>query len=237
MDSEDSNWLNNLPSCVSLSPDNFERAMEYLELNCLNKVPKLDELEAQPFVKQKMSGTAVSLLYDYWLEKRLRDRKKLMFNLKREDEKTQRTKKETKADDPYVVFRQCHEKMHTRKNRALDQENYMKMLKYRRRIVDCREERKMDIRIEQKKSNLLKRKLEEFKRQYESRHFGTDFLSVNVTSDNESEHEPEDENHKESYEGDADDYFAFQPQSDCSYFAVRINLHDKSLNHNNPRSF
>lgn len=199
----------------------------YLYCLCL-KVPNVNDLSAFHKKSKKTDQlNAIEATYDYWLNKRIqKSGRKLMFHLKREDKKGV-TKKNY---DPYVVFRPCREKMHLRKNRTRDCDNYTRMLEMKNRIqANCKQYRE-NLICERVKHEFLKLKFSTFEDQYRRNDFNymnhttasvydTSLLLQDFKSKlNESETESE-----ESTDHEDDQPFFFKRRSHCSYFAVGFN--------------
>jgi len=108
---------------LELSPTNFEQMISQLERNSGNVTITLDE--AKLILKE--DDDLILLVYEYWLKKKLKQEHNLIPTVK--SEKVGCT---TDKRNPYVAFRRRFEKMQTRKNRKLDENNYMMMLKLRR---------------------------------------------------------------------------------------------------------
>lgn len=178
VDSEDWEWIRKQPQCWKLSADDLEQAIEFLEINSIRRVPSIEFLITQPFMKQK-SMDAIEAIYDYWIDKKfkaIKAKTKLWFHLKRQEEKqkSSRSLRGIINEDPYIAFRQCPEKMHTRRNRAMDQLNYFKMLELRRGMMRTVKTVKTMALEEQAKRDMLKLKTKLFEYQYRNRAFHDD---------------------------------------------------------------
>lgn len=201
--------------------------MEWLENSSELQVPSLKSLLSQPFAKM-MKLNIVEEIYDYWLEKRLSSKQRLLHRVKKES-KRKRTKMQ-KADDPYVAFRQCQEKMHTRKNRAADHENYVKMLRQRREINQYLKYALRSKQMESRKHQAVKMKLAMFEDQYRNRNFIEPHLIPVKFFENETNFQGEILGHQESdTESDEEMYedvyamgdFTFNRRNDCQFYLVR----------------
>lgn len=223
IDSCDSLWIAKQPNW-NLSLDMFERVMEWLENSSELQVPTLDALLTQPFVKNIKFNT-IEEIYDHWLEKRLECKQKLLHRVKKESKR--KRSKLHKSDDPYIAFRQCPEKMHTRKNRAADHENYIKMLHRKREMLQYMKAAQGLRRTEKKKNQALKMKLAMFEDQYRTRNFLEplltppveffDILALSESEESESEAEMCEET---SIELEDKETFNFDRRRGCQYYAV-----------------
>jgi enhancer of polycomb-like protein len=221
MDLIDVLWMKRQPKSWNLTPVKFEQLMEWLENSSELQVPTIDALISQPFVKD-LELNVIEEIYDHWLEKRLVGKQKLLCRVKKENKR-----KRTKAlkDDPYVAFRQCPEKMHTRKNRAVDHENFIKMLKRKKDMQNYMKTAARLIQSETRKLQAFKLKLAMFEDQYRSGNFDEQMLtpsmnnesSCNVYSDEESDIEMREE---VLIEVNVKEDFTFKPNQACKYFAV-----------------
>jgi hypothetical protein len=129
LDSDDDRWINTQPKKYNLSHNKFETFFEFLEQNSKNKVPPF--IEFYTYFKSHRPLEALEKVYDYWLDKRLsRNGNKLIPEMKKVEKITAKNK-----FDPYVAFRPCREKMFLRKNRHVDRENYVKMLRLREQML------------------------------------------------------------------------------------------------------
>ena len=169
IDSNDQRWLESMAKIgMKLKPESFERAIEFLEVNCNDgKVKALEDLRAQKIVKYREDEA----IYDYWLDRRLKDNEKLMLCVKQREKSRRR-----KVDDPYVAFRQCDEKMSTRKNRDIDHHNYIQMLKERAELKATLDSCERCVNYEAVQDLLVKQKLAHFKVEYKSKMFRDEFL-------------------------------------------------------------
>ena len=169
MDLEDEKWISNIPAYWKLTPDKFELVMHWLEESTVNHVPKLSELQAQPFSRRFKLGV-LDVIYDYWLEKRLRGKQKLIFQLKKIPKHPNKHRLRLQ-EDPYVAFTQREAKMHTRKNRAQDEMNYMKMLQIRQSLTNELLRSLEVLQNEKRKNRFVRMKFDNFKNQYLSGNF------------------------------------------------------------------
>ena len=84
MDSNDIAWMQKQPKHWKLSVEMFERIIEWLENECERNVPSLEALLSQPFVKD-ISFFICEAVYDYWLERRLVGKRRLLYRVKQEN--------------------------------------------------------------------------------------------------------------------------------------------------------
>lgn len=202
--------------------------MEWLETSSELQVPSLEALLSQSFTKD-LHFHIVEEVYDHWLEKRLVSKQKLLYRVKKESKR--KRSKLLKADDPYVAFRECIQKMHTRKNRAADHENYIKMLRSKKEMQQYMKAAMSLKQKETKKHEALKTKLAMFEDQYRKRNFDEPLMTTPVKFiDDEDvldyveseESESEEEVCEEvPIEVDAKTDFSFKPRPGCHYLAVR----------------
>ncbi|CRK90586.1 CLUMA_CG004288, isoform A [Clunio marinus] len=174
MDSDDQQWLQKQQQVhLKINPINFEKVIEYLENNSISDVPTLDSVikELAPIY----GFEALEEIYDYWLDKRTKHKQKLIFRVKHH-EKYKFNSSKTVVEDPYVAFRECVDKMHTRKNRLNDQANYMKMLEIKRGLEKDARMLKSVLITEQTKHDLLYLKSKIFEAQYYNKTFNERFL-------------------------------------------------------------
>lgn len=129
MDLEDQHWLQ---KNEKISPEKFEEVIEFLEKKSLFKVSSLEELRAHEIVDKLESEE----IYDYWLDKRLRTKQKMLFDIKRASE-SKKVSRKLAQRNPYIVFHQMNDRIHTRKNRLRDKENYLEMLNHRVDLAQC----------------------------------------------------------------------------------------------------
>lgn len=231
MDSSDVAWFKRQPKHWNLTPEKFEQCLEWLENSCEHQVPSLDALLTQSFV-QDLQFNAIEAIFDHWLDKRLMGKQKLLFHVRKEA--NQKRSKLLKSDDPYVAFRQCQIKMHTRKNRAADQENYVRMLLGRKEMYNYL---RGAMKLKQnalKKLQVVKMKLAMFEEQTKSQNFIETHItfpynfSINELSFQDYFVDFEDsEDSEEEICGDVSleiedkEDFIFKPRKECQYFSVR----------------
>eukprot|EP00088_Acartia_fossae_P041257 TRINITY_DN4317_c0_g1_i10.p1 TRINITY_DN4317_c0_g1~~TRINITY_DN4317_c0_g1_i10.p1 ORF type:complete len:538 (-),score=126.98 TRINITY_DN4317_c0_g1_i10:911-2524(-) len=108
---------------LELSPTNFEQMISQLETNSGSSTITLEE--AKLILKE--DDDLILLVYEYWLKKKLQQEHNLIPSVRSEKVGCNADKR-----NPYVAFRRRFEKMQTRKNRKLDENNYIMMLKLRR---------------------------------------------------------------------------------------------------------
>lgn len=222
MDSYDQSWLSKQPKW-RLAPEKFERCMEWLENECELQVPSHDSLLLQPFVRE-LEFDVVEGIYDHWLDKRLTGKQKLLHRVKQES-KRKRPSKLLKLEDPYVAFRQCQEKMHTRKNRAVEHENYVKMLRGRQEIYQWWRYIVKQRNDQLKKLQIAKAKLAMFEEQFRTRNFFESHLKLMERElegvfENDSDELIDEMYADSSFERDEDNRFEFVPRAGCFYHAV-----------------
>lgn len=209
VDQEDENWLEKQPRAWKLTADNFEKAIQFLEIRSTNEVPSLSKLVSQSIVKEDVAEA----IYDYWVEKRLNGKKRLMFATKKEQKS--REGRRRSLIDPFVVFRDNPDKVHTRKNRAKDNENYLKMLKLR---IDMAEDLKTYTAMvlsEKHRHSILTQKFERFKTRYQGRLYEDELMEIGETCSKPiltADHVMGEEDITQSFE--------FQFQAGCKYFVV-----------------
>ena len=126
MDSDDEEWLRR--SGLDLSPDAFESMIDRLERGCGQDVLSLDEAK---FLLKGHDATVI-VVYEYWLQKRLKFRRPLL-NFIRQDKRDAGSN-----NDPYVAFRRRTERMQTRKNRKNEEYSFEKMLILKRQFSTLR---------------------------------------------------------------------------------------------------
>lgn len=218
MDNEDEKWVNDKPDYWLLTPIQFEEVMQWLEQNCRIKVPTLNELYAQKFSKKFALGV-LDKIYDYWVDKRLQARAKLMFNLK----ELPKQKLKIVQDDPYLAFFPREAKMHTRKNRTLDEQNYMKMLRLRDQMAEDLADIAYEVKIRKKQNMKLKCKLELFIKRYECEEFTNipdSFMIASQSFANDIEANTVD-NENQSSDSSMDESFDFSRMHEATFHKVR----------------
>lgn len=221
VDWSDELWISEQPKQWNLSVDAFEEVFEFLELHSDQRVPSLDELIAQRIPQLKEA--ALTALYDYWLDKRLKEKSRLMSAVKTKDKKL---KAKNAQEDPYVAFRQCQEKMHLRKNRDSDHKSYVKMLQLRAGLAAVTKRLQVEAQAASVKRDMLRLKLAIFEAQYRSGRWCDDFLEHReVHSDVVTHQTVKDERYEENPgTDDITEVFPFLPQPDCEYFEVNLRL-------------
>lgn len=223
-------WIKHQPTAWKLTPELFEQVIEYLEVSCARQVPQLDDLLTQSFCKhQDKDGLAAS--YDYWLDRRLREKKKLCYYVKTKDDRVRRNKKF--VVDPYVAFRQGLEYRHTRRNRAAEHKDYIRMLQLRRELaVDVKflKTKKIEAETEREVRAL---KFRTFERLYRNGIFGSRLVTPSVpinSSLSDFVAEPE---KASTIQDEAQDVgsatvdegkFSFKPSKGCQYYKVRRSI-------------
>lgn len=108
---------------LELSHTSFEQMVSQLERNSGSSTITLNE--AKLILKE--DDDLILLVYEYWLKKKLRQQHNLIPSIRSKKVGCNADKR-----NPYVAFRRRFEKMQTRKNRKLDENNYVMMLKLRR---------------------------------------------------------------------------------------------------------
>lgn len=149
-------------------------------------------------------------VYDYWQAKRLKNGKPLVPQVKRLEK--------LGNHDPYVAFRPCEEKMKTRKSKAKDKANYLKLLKIRSMLSNDLQnwyaKKNQDIRDHK----VLLHKIEEFSAQYQIRNFNDDFLRWTNWPQSEKEvvkvEDSKEDDRESSTLGEVEFPFIPQPGSD-----------------------
>lgn len=171
LDEEDHQWLRNQLPIFRLTVNKLEKFIEFLEENCKNKVPQLEDFTS--FFRMECSSEALRKVYDYWLDKRLKKYgNKLIYRHKTVLKKSVKNKK----FDPYEAFRPCMEKMHLRKNRQVDRSNYMQMLKLRETIASDVAKHKNDLVESFVRQEILKHRFQNFQDLFQRRDFSGLFL-------------------------------------------------------------
>lgn len=144
-----------------------------------------------------------------------------------------RKRKKYNHEDPYVAFRVCQEKMHTRRNRSADQEKYVKMLQWRKEMSIWLKFSEKLRQVASKKLQAQKLKLAVFEEQFRSQTFieprmtcsvkladfeiQRDFLDLSKNDESE-----EDEIEETPLEVEEENEFEFKARVGCQYYAVRI---------------
>lgn len=151
-----------------------------ISISIIQIVPSITELTTH-FNKQS-ALIAMEATYDYWLNKRIQSNgESLIYSFKKEDLKPGIKNK----FDPYTAFRPCRERMHLRKNRSRDYENYLKMLDIRESIAECLKFYKTNAFCERTKHELLLLRFATFKDQYNTKSFNSSYLEKEVQSNTE----------------------------------------------------
>lgn len=234
-DSCDLHWLQEQPKEWQLTVELLEDAFEFLETNCDRRVPKLEELRSHMCLKD-IAYEAETAMYDYWIDKRLKEKTRLTFLVKTCDNK-QRNKRSILGEDPYVAFRNCVEKMHTRRNRSIDHDSYMEMLRIRRQLA-LKLKLVKAISLDQKvNQEMNKLKLAVFKAQYTSKAFNLQqfFEPPNVTlakdfdffkCSNPNDEVAERQSRCSTRFSVSDDFssheFTFERKAGCEYYKVSL---------------
>ena len=123
MDSDDEEWFCHMKQHLNIDEIKFEKMIECLEKSSgIQKV--IDLSEAKSLLKGDES--VVSVVYDYWLNKKWQVQRSLLPTIKTEK------RDGSSGNNPYIAFRRRTEKMQTRKNRKNDETSYEKMLKLKR---------------------------------------------------------------------------------------------------------
>jgi hypothetical protein len=171
LDDEDNRWLQNQLPIYKLTAAKFEKLIEFLEENCNNKVPTLEDFTS--FFRKQISSEALRQVYDYWMDKRLRrGGQKLIYRHKTAPRKPIKNKK----FDPYEAFRPCMEKMHLRKNRLVDRMNFVKMLKLRAEIASDVGKYKNELVESIVRRDILKHRFHNFQNLFQRRDFSGLYL-------------------------------------------------------------
>lgn len=226
MDLADQLWLEQQqPTNSELTPELFEQVIKHLEVNCDRRVPSLEDLESQFIKRSHIIKGALVDIYDYWLEKRLKERTKLYYKVKTKDQRLRRTYKI--VVDPYVAFRHCQEIRHTRRNRAVEHRSYIKMLQLRRGLApDVKFLRSKALEAEVSHT-LLKFKYGLFEAQYRICNFDSQLASGTFAIQSDFKDLPVENGHSSDSEEHisevADDKgkFHFKPREGSKYFQVR----------------
>lgn len=209
MDAEDQQWLE---KCTKTRAADFEKVIEFLEKSSLHEIPSLYELQAH----QLVDHIEAEKIFDYWLNKRLRTRQKMLFEIKRASDGQK--KKKNFYRNPYVVFHQNIERMHTRKNRFKDNENYLEMLEHRKDLAQCRNFFKAIANQAKKKHEDMKTNLETFESIYQGQGLWNGFQGSDDSARREVEQPPPPGNPDPVIE-----VHYFTPRSGSKYFSPVIN--------------
>lgn len=126
IDSEDELWLSEQNGLLNVLK--FEEIIETLEKSSGTQVVELKD--AKRLIKDE-NEIVVSAVYDYWLNKRLKEQHPLIPLVKTE-KRDGHSNNAVNNNNPYIAFRRRTEKMQTRKNRKNDETSYEKMLKLKR---------------------------------------------------------------------------------------------------------
>jgi hypothetical protein len=146
----------------------------------VQKVPSITDIISH--FNKRNDWIGIEATYDYWLNKRLQSNgDALLYSLKKEEIKPGVKHKY----NPYIAFRPCRERMHLRKNRSRDYENYCKMLDIRERIEECLKFYKTNAFCERTKHELLVLRFATFKDQYNTKSFNSSYLEKEVQSNTE----------------------------------------------------
>lgn len=214
LDDEDERWLSQLPQDCRPTDLEFERGIAYLERSANKNVPTFIEFKSQLIVDHAMA----ELIYDYWIDRRLKTKAKLIFLVKTED-------RPRKHKDPYVAFRPCLEKMITRRNRANDYQEYLKMLKVRRDLAIDLESCQQVTHEQTTKHCLLKQMACIFESQYHSENFEMDQPQPDLDAWDMQEMRLEDSSKPTETSSEVDDTetnFDFRRNAGSEYFKVRV---------------
>lgn len=179
----------------------------------------MEELKSLPFLKEKEAEA----IFDYWLDKCLSEKSKLTIQLKREV-KNQWVKN---IKDPYVAFRKCLDKINTRKNRAQDHANYVKMLDCRRQLASAAAYYEGVLKCDIEHRKFVETQMEIFEEQYQNESFCIDFLYNKMnTSQQYLDDASEDlDSSTAGMKASEDDHgFSFKRRADCQYFKVSLHI-------------
>lgn len=213
IDSTDKSWIDK----HNIQVDRFEKAIEILEDIFAKRMPSIEDLKKSMILKD----SEIEAIFDYWLDKCLSEKSRLTFRLKTEN--TQRYLKSIK--DPYVAFRKCPEKISTRKNRAQDRANYMKLFEKRSHLFSFMSYWKYNTILARERKIFIQAQLELFREQYQSKSFSVEFLSNKFIASPMQQHYEAEQNieslHTETSEDDMEDKFCFERRSNCEYLKVR----------------
>lgn len=152
----------------------FERLIEFLEDNCKNKVPTLENFTS--YFRKQVSFEALGIVYDYWLDKRLKRQRAGEKLIHRHKTTTSRKPIRNKKYDPYEAFRPCMEKMHLRKNRLVDRMNYAKMFNLRAQIASDVGKYKKELVESIVRRDILKYRFQNFQNLYQRRDYSGLYL-------------------------------------------------------------
>jgi hypothetical protein len=170
-DDEDNEWLQKQLPIHNLTVNKLERYIEFLEDNCNNKVPTMEDFAS--YFHLQSSSEALGKVYDYWLDKRLEKfGEKLVHRHKTAPKKPIKNKQ----PDPYEAFRPCMEKMRLRKNRHVDRDNYEKMFQLRMYIASDVEKYKNELMESCTRREIIKNRFHNFKDQFQRQEFNDSYL-------------------------------------------------------------
>lgn len=159
MDSEDESWLmwqiKHLK--MEVTSKKFESMMDRLEKASGQTVVSLSDAKAL----LKVDDELIIAVYDYWLNKRLKEQRALIPQVKMEK------RDGSSGNNPYVAFRRRTEKMQTRKNRKNDEASYEKMLKLQKDLKRVLILLEMVKRREKSKKEQLKLTTEVIEKRYQ----------------------------------------------------------------------
>lgn len=171
IDSEDELWLTEQNGLLDVLK--FEEIIEILEKSSGTQVVELKD--AKKLIKNE-NDIVVSAVYDYWLNKRLKEQHPLIPLVKTE-KRDGHSNSSINNNNPYIAFRRRTEKMQTRKNRKNDETSYEKMLKLKRDLSKAVNLLKLIENREKLKRDHLKMTVDLFEKRYDIGDFSGHILA------------------------------------------------------------
>uniref|UniRef100_A0A1B6CUK2 Enhancer of polycomb-like protein n=1 Tax=Clastoptera arizonana TaxID=38151 RepID=A0A1B6CUK2_9HEMI len=171
MDSEDEVWVSDQVKInLEITPLKFEEMMDRLEKNSGHSVVTQSEAK---LLLNKEDDDVILAVYDYWLNKRLKQQTPLIPFVKTEGHRGG----SGNNNNPYLAFRRRTEKMQTRKNRKNDEASYEKMIKLRRELSRALTILELVKRRENSKRELCHLNIEIFEKRYQAKDFTGQLLA------------------------------------------------------------
>ncbi|XP_039287854.1 enhancer of polycomb homolog 1 [Nilaparvata lugens] len=167
MDSEDEAWLNTHANKIDITPLKFEEMMDRLE----NNGHIITQYEAKSLLNED-DDIIIGVLYDYWLEKRLKNQQPLIPKVKTEAHLVGNA-----YNHPYLAFRRHDKTLHTRKKQKNRESSYQKMIKLRRDLMRAVKLLDLVKRRETSKKNLLQLTIDIFEKRYQASDFSGQLLN------------------------------------------------------------
>lgn len=171
IDSDDEIWLAQQNGLLDVLK--FEEIIEILEKSSGTNVVELKD--AKKLIKNE-DECVISAVYDYWLNKRLKEQHPLIPLVKTE-KRDGHSNSSINNNNPYIAFRRRTEKMQTRKNRKNDETSYEKMLKLKRDLSKAVNLLKLIENREKLKRDHLKLTVDLFEKRYNMGDFSGHILA------------------------------------------------------------